>query len=181
MAVELDEPERCLSVNMMATQPVDPSAQPKPSAARNWQVVPGVVVSGYGVASGRGPSPYPAGTIAMQAPFFAERGLDLSPYHLATINVRIHPLAYFMVAPFATFRGVRWTPAHGPEDFSFSPCRIRVTGDWSDGLVYYPHPETKPAHRQDPSTLEILAPFLPEVAPGVAVDVAVDLWEVSVS
>ncbi len=37
----------------------------------DWQKVAGVVVAGYGVASGQGEaSLYPAGSIELQAPFF---------------------------------------------------------------------------------------------------------------
>ena len=122
--------------------------------------VSGTVVRGHQVASGLGDSPYPQGTIEMQRPRFLERGLDLSAYHPATLNVSIAPLTFEMVAPRYTFRGVRWTEQIPAEDFSFSPCELAFGGRMYPALVYYPHPETKPAHFQSPSTLEILAPFV---------------------
>jgi hypothetical protein len=42
------------------------------------------------------------------------------------------------------------------------------------GYIYWPHPETKPEHFQDPHTVEILAPGLDGVADGVEVR----LWHV---
>lgn len=149
--------------------------------ARAWQVVHGVVVEGYGVASGRSGSPYPRGTIEMQTPHFAERGLDLTPYYAATINVNIQPRTFFVTAPAHTFRNVRWSPEHEPEDFSFSACRVRVREHWVDGLVYYPHPETEIGHPHDPSTVEVLAPFIPGIEIGAVVDLALDGREISVS
>ncbi len=39
------------------------------------------VISGYGVASGKGNDPrYPEGTLLLQMPFFKERGLNLEQY-----------------------------------------------------------------------------------------------------
>ena len=51
------------------------------------------------------------------------------------------------------------------EDFSFFECRLAKDSDNQpvEGMIYYPHPETKPEFFQDSSTLEILAPFLPGI------------------
>ncbi len=55
-----------------------------------WVTIPGVVVEGYGVASGMSEdSPYPEGTITTQLPFFQELGLDFSSFYPATLNVSI--------------------------------------------------------------------------------------------
>ena len=35
-----------------------------------------------------------------------------------------------------------------------------------DGLIYWPHPETKPEHFQDPHVIEIMAPKIPELSLG---------------
>ena len=55
---------------------------------------PAVLLEGHGVASGQAlnagqlkTSPYPKGTIAMQAPLFAALGLDLSPFWPGTLNL----------------------------------------------------------------------------------------------
>ena len=50
----------------------------------NWVTIPGVIIQGHGVASGQGETPYPRGSIAMQKPFFLERGLDLAPHRSRT-------------------------------------------------------------------------------------------------
>ncbi len=64
------------------TTPAEPSA---PAAGWCWRRG---VRQGHGVASGRAPdSPYPAGTIALQAPLFARHGLDLSPFFPGTLNL----------------------------------------------------------------------------------------------
>ena len=54
--------------------------------------ITGKVISGYGVASGKGnDSRYPEGTLKLQMPFFKERGLDLSVFFIGTININIAP------------------------------------------------------------------------------------------
>jgi hypothetical protein len=61
---------------------------------RGLNGIAGRVVHGHGVASGRSASsPYPRGTIALQAPHFLERGVDLSPFFAGTLNVDITPHA----------------------------------------------------------------------------------------
>ena len=47
----------------------------------------GIINKGHGVASGASTSsPYPTGSIAMQAPFFKARGLDLSGCYFGTLK-----------------------------------------------------------------------------------------------
>lgn len=154
-----------------------------------WPATPttvdGVVVRGHEVASGVGSdSPYPAGTIGMQLPRFADRGLDLTGMHPATINVDIAPRGYAVRRPTHTFRDVRWTDLHGPETFSFFRCRLaRVTTPGArevehDGWIYYPHPETKPMHEQPSTVLEVLMPYLAGLAYGDAVRLSLDPDEI---
>lgn len=133
-----------------------------------WIQISATIKPGYGVASGQGShSPYPAGSIALQTPFFRDRGLDLSPYFPGTLNLSIHPQQFQLTQPQYTFRQVAWFPGIPPEDFSFSVCQLEThQGDRPQGLIYYPHPETKPDHFQDPSIIEVLAPFLPGLAAG---------------
>lgn len=127
----------------------------------SWFEVRGRVVKGHGAASGRKGDPrFPEGTLALQAPLFEERGLDLSPFHQGTINVSIAPQRPIVKAPKYTFRNVKWSPETPPEDFSFFDCQVVYEGRVRDGLIYYPHPETKPEHFQDPHVLEVLAPFI---------------------
>jgi hypothetical protein len=94
------------------------------------------VLPGHGVASGRSGNPrFPGGTIAMQKPFFLERGLDLSPYHPGTLNLSIAPCRYRVLRAKYTFRGVRWAETEPPEDFSFFDCRVVWKGQVHAGLV----------------------------------------------
>jgi len=60
-----------------------------------------------------------------------------------------------------TFRAVKWHPSEPAEDFSFFDVRVSH-GDAAavDGLIYFPHPETKPEHFQQPDVLELLLPFV---------------------
>jgi hypothetical protein len=122
----------------------------------------GIVVRGHQVAS-KASEHYPAGTIAMQTPFFRERGLDLSTFHPATINISIEPFQFRIAGEDYLFRNIEWTDRHPPEDFSFSRCRIKldgVDGAWHEGWIYYPHPETKARHHQNASVIEVIAPYV---------------------
>lgn len=170
--------------------------------------VDGVIVRGHGVASGVSPdSPYPAGTIALQLPYFAARGLDLGGMHPATINVDIAPRSYAIRRPAHTFPEVRWTDLHGAETFSFVRCWLtRVPSSSSTmstsstsstvsasktsrpakdveqypGWIYYPHPETKPMHKQPASVLEVLMPYVRGLTYGDAVTLTFDPDEITI-
>jgi len=132
--------------------------------------VPGVVRKGYGVASGLGDSSvYPEGTLLMQMPLFHERGVDLSEFFLGTLNVDISPCSFAWINPDITLRQLAWTDRIPAEDFSFTACLLQVHGASVHALVYYPHPETKVEHFQHDSVMEILAPFVNEMAEGVLV------------
>jgi hypothetical protein len=135
--------------------------------------IPAIIKPGYQVASGANNNPrFPGGTLRMQAPFFAALGLDLSSYHLATLNLSIAPSRYEVVAPRLTFRNVKWHPTEPAEDFSFFDCRIMVPGRESEpvpALIYYPHPETKPEHLQPDDLLEVLAPFIEGLSYGMQI------------
>ena len=69
------------------------------------------------------------------------------------------------------------------ENFSFYQCEIRPSGmeSFEKGLVYWPHPSTKPEFQQDRSVLEILAPFSKEASYGSAVDLLFDPEEIEIS
>lgn len=146
-----------------------------------WQSIAGIVIEGHRVASGAAnDARFPEGTIRPQLPLFAERGLDLTAYHPATVNVSIAPHTFVMVRPRHTFRGIRWTHHVPPEDFSFSPCRLRVAGVTFNGFVYYPHPNTKPDHFQSPSTIEVITVFIPGVTYGSEVIIELNVDEVHI-
>lgn len=126
--------------------------------------LPGAVVSGHQVASGKAQnSPYPKGTIEMQTPHFQALGIDLSPFYLGTLNVSIAP-AVFTLRPKITLPLVKWSTHHNPESFSFAPIQLTWQQQSFNGLIYYPCPETKINHFQDPSVLEILLPYIRGIA-----------------
>ncbi len=145
----------------------------------NWQIVRGVVVEGHRVASAPSAA-YPYGTLEKQKPYFEALGLDLSRYFLGTLNISIAPLTFEMVKPRYTFPLVAWTDLHPPETFSFSPCRLRFAGREYEGLVYYPHPETKIRHFQDASLVEVLAEFIEGIGYGANVELCLDSDEILV-
>jgi hypothetical protein len=127
--------------------------------------IPGVVVAGHGVASGAGQDRrYPAGTIQLQQPFFLERGIDLSGYYPGTLNVDLAPVV--PVPQQALFDGlIRWFEEI-EERFLLSPVEVEANGVRHAGLWYYPHPETKPAHFQLSTVVELLMPWIADVKAG---------------
>jgi hypothetical protein len=144
-----------------------------------WISVHGVLVQGYRVASGPSKD-YPYGALDRQRPFFKAGGLDLNDYFNGSLNVDIRPFEFTMLKPAFTFHHVEWTDLHPPEHFSFSRCRVLFNGADYDGWVYYPHPETKLRHFQNPSLLEIIAMEIPEIQYGDAVDVMLNPDEIAV-
>jgi len=147
----------------------------------DWVTIPGVVVEGFGVASGLSDSsPYPEGTITTQLPFFKELGLDFSSFYPATLNVSIRPFSFALRYPEHTFRQVKWSGQAPAEDFSFAQCLVTFGEKTYRGYVYYPHPETKPDHYQDPSTVEIVTGFIPGVAYGAPVELQVRRDQITV-
>lgn len=149
--------------------------------AKTWRIIPGVIIRGHGVASGQGESPYPRGTIEMQKPFFLARGVDLSLYYEGTLNIAISPWGFSMQNPAITLRRVEWTMLHPPEDFSFSRCKVSFKGVEVEGLVYYPHPETKIRHFQDTSMIEVIAPYIDGVSYGDRIELALNPAEIAVT
>ncbi len=149
-----------------------------------------VLLKGHGVASGQASgsgasrrSPYPKGTIAMQSPFFAALGLDLSPYWPGTLNLSFSPSELHLSRPDYLFRDVEWTHLHPPESFSFWRIRLRSVGIYDfnvPGLVYWPHPETKVRHWQSRSTLEILAPYVEHLSLGQVFELGVNYAAIQV-
>jgi CTP-dependent riboflavin kinase len=147
-----------------------------------WQRVSGVVCQGHRVASGTGDDRrYPEGTLRMQRPFFAERGFDLAPFFEGTLNVEIAPWTFALAKPMHTYRQVRWTELHPPEDFSFSRCRVVHRSVTYGGWVYTPHPETKAAHFQPPTMLEIIAPWMEGVNYGAVVELWLPAEEIAIT
>ncbi|MEM7114675.1 MAG: hypothetical protein AAF614_19725 [Chloroflexota bacterium] len=146
---------------------------------KNQLTVDGIIVAGHQVASGRGATtPYPDSALKLQSPHFLAGGLDISPYFQGTLNISLAQHDVLRVDGEYRFELVEWTPLHPPETFSFSRCHLEYKGQLYDGLVYYPHPETKEAHFQDASILELLSPFIPDIAYGAHITVIVNTNEV---
>ena len=147
----------------------------KPESIPSWSSVTAQVVQGHRVASGLNGNPrFPGGTLRMQIPHFAALGVDLTRFHLGTLNVSVAPYRYRVIQAPATYRQLKWHPVEPAEDFSFfdvwltSPQGITV-----EGKIYHPHPETKPEHFQRPEVLELLLPHLPGLSYGDDVVLAV--------
>ncbi len=128
--------------------------------------VAGKIVAGHQVASGLNDnSPYPQGTIEMQTPHFLAQGVDLSSFYPGTLNVSIDPHRFELISQ-RTLSLVKWSPEHEPESFSFVPIQLEWRQQHYDGLVYYPRPETKINHFQEPFVIELLMPHIDAIAYG---------------
>ncbi len=140
-------------------------------------------MQGHRVASGMKDDPrFPGGTLALQAPFFARLGVNLSAYHPGTLNLSIAPHRYQVLKPRLTFRQVHWHSTEPAEDFSFFDCQLQLASQEPvAALIYYPHPETKPEHFQAPDVLEVLAPTIAGLEYGSKLRLAVDPGQMTFS
>lgn len=143
-----------------------------PGAAPGLQALHhGVVTRGFQFASGRAvgraDNPFPGSTLRMQAPLLkAQFGLDLEAEIPGLVWGRVNvELAYSLrrLRPDVTVEGVNWTEGLegagriAPETFSFTRCCLVHANRYYPGLIYMPHPETKPPtniHRDN--VLEVL-------------------------
>lgn len=159
-------------------RPFVPAGEPAPELDL---AVTGVIASGHGHASGRNPqSPYRVSTIQLQYPHFLALGLDLGRCYPGTINVSIAPLTYRILQPVFTCLDVRWFPERRPENFAFCRCRLLAEAGAVDGFVYHPDPATKTRHYDNPSHLQVLAPFVPGLAWGARLTVLVSSREIEI-
>lgn len=137
-----------------------------------YQLHSGVITRGFqfasGEAVGRGssPSPFSAGTLELQRPHFVQRGFDLEhevPNLIwGTINIEL-PYKLVIAQADVTLENIDWTRPHDAhlvlpaETFSFVRCCLAYDGRYYEGLVYYPHPETKLAtNRHNYDVLEVI-------------------------
>jgi hypothetical protein len=141
--------------------------------------IKGIIRQGYRVASAPSKD-YPYGTLEKQRPYFAARGLDLNGYFNGTLNIDIRPFEFKILKPEFTFQHVEWTDLHPPEDFSFSRCTLTFNEMEYDGWVYYPHPQTKLRHFQNPSLLEVIAKPIPDINYGDEVQVQINENELEI-
>jgi hypothetical protein len=132
------------------------------------------VVSGHGAASGRNRDErFPNGTLQLQAPFFAAAGIDLGSFHPGTLNLDA-PFRLDPTEPRVRLEHLEWKPGYPAETFEFFDATIVADGTEYEGLVYRPDPSTKPDFAQPSNVIEVLAPYIPDVAPGSTVSLRVD-------
>ena len=142
--------------------------------------VSGIVVAGHGVASGRCPDPrFPSGSIALQAPLFRERGVDLAVIVggdpvLGTINIDLSPLTPAVAEPEILVPGVTWSNHMPTENFWLFRARLRHAGEMYRAVIYMPDPATKPAHFQPARVVEVIAARVSGLNAGDYVDLAAD-------
>lgn len=138
-----------------------------------FALVRGEIMSGYGVASGKGKDErYPQGTLKLQLKHFLERGLDLSNFFMGTINLDISPCSYEIKKPKYFFKNIDWSDYISPENFYFFDAILYYKDKTYKGLVYMPDPETKENHMQKPTILELIFPKIKGLEYGVMVDIA---------
>ena len=145
----------------------------------SWLRLTGILAKGHQVAS-RPSAAYPYSSLEKQKPYFKDLGLDLSIYFNGTLNISIAPLEFEMTKPEFTFPLVEWTDLHPPETFSFSRCKVKFDGQEYEGLVYYPHPETKKTHFQNPSLIEVITYKIANIKYGDALEIEVNSQEISI-
>jgi len=139
------------------------------------QIIPARIVPGHRVASGLNGNPrFPGGTLRMQTPHFMTRGFDIGNLYPGTVNVSIAPLGYRVVQARHTFTKVKWHPTEPAEDFSFFDVRVLRPNQMPvAGFIYFPHPDTKPAHFQKPEVLELLLPFMEDLYYGMEMNLEI--------
>ena len=145
----------------------------------SWHRLTGILMQGHQVAS-RPSAAYPYSSLEKQKTYFKERGFDLSPYFVGTLNISIAPLEFEMTKPEFTFPLVEWTDLHPPETFSFSRCKVKFEEKEYAGWVYYPHPETKKTHFQNPSLIEVITVEIPHIKYGDTLEIEINPQEITI-
>jgi hypothetical protein len=147
-----------------------------PDASSALRQVSAVVARGHGVASGQSTSDtrFPQGTIRLQLPFFAARGLDLDAYFSgnflsATINLDVAPYRVQILQPEFFLSSVKWTDLMPAENFFLSAARIGFGERLYKAMLYIPDPATKPDHFQPPTIIETVAEPIARLGHGDAV------------
>ncbi len=142
--------------------------------------IKGIISPGHGVASGKTEDPrYPKGTLKAQFDFFKERGLDLSPYYLGTINLDIAPFEYLIKSPKLFLSDVDWSEYIPAENFYFFDLKAYCNTQMFQGLVYMPDPETKVEHEQRRTILELILPKIPDLGYGDIIEIEVPNLQMS--
>jgi hypothetical protein len=150
-----------------------------PGMTASWTHLTGALMRGHQVAS-RPSAAYPYSSLEKQKPYFKDLGLDLSPYFNGTLNISIAPLEFEMTRPEFTFPLVEWTDLHPPETFSFSRCKVKFDEKEFAGWVYYPHPETKKTHFQNPSLIEVITVEIANIKYGDVIELEINPQEITI-
>ena len=135
----------------------------------------GVVISGYGVASGRsGDLRFPGGTIGMQEPIFRARGVSLATLLgaeplLGTINVDVQPRKPDVIVPEIKLLDVNWSSMTPAENFWLFRATFAHAGLNYPAVIYMPDPSTKPEHFQSDGVIEIITRPIASLEPGAKV------------
>ena len=150
-------------------------------------VYTGVVGRGFqfasGHAAGRPDFRYPMGTLKMQEALFKKQRIDLEALvpglFWGTVNLEISRKLILKAGDHIA-RDVDWTASLpeedriDPETFSFVHCCFAYPAPapgrgirYYPGLLYYPHPETKPkTNRHNFDVLEVLTEKVPGLVYG---------------
>jgi hypothetical protein len=110
-------------------------------------------------------------TINLQRPHFAKLEFDISNCFAGTINLSIAPRRFRIKMPERVFREVRWTDRRAAENFFFGRCRIENGAGSVEGFIYCPDPGGKDSSLDNPSQLQLLAPFISNVSYGTELTV----------
>jgi len=86
-----------------------------------------------------------------------------------------------MEKPEHKFKRVKWTELTNAEDFFFSRCKIAFQGKEYNGWVYYPDPKTKKDRFQSTSTIEVLAPRIPNIKYRNVVEISLNSEEIKIT
>ena len=144
--------------------------------------ISGLVEPGHGAASGKSPrAKHPRGTLAMQYRYLLERGVDLGAFYTGTLNVSIAPATYVIHRPWKRVDNVKWAETVSSENFLLARCCVGNSERTVCGLLYQPDPTTKTEHFDNPSHLQIIAPFLPNAGYGSHVSVYLVSAEVGIT
>jgi hypothetical protein len=126
-----------------------------------------VLVKGHQVASGLANHPlFLNGTINAQRPHFEALGLSLECFFPATLNIKFDCQKVELSHADFHFKKVKWHSSAPAEDFKFFICQLWYENTAYQGLVYQPQVSTKIAHFQPENQLEILAPYIKNIAYG---------------
>ncbi|NMP32343.1 hypothetical protein HII17_12295 [Thalassotalea sp. M1531] len=119
------------------------------------------IIPGFQVASGKAEnSPYPKGTIALQAPYFKDQGINLDGFYKGTINAEFNCDVITIDKYDYKVDQLTWCQGVAPETFIFISCKVQFKEKHYPAFIYHPIGETKIGHLQPQNCLEIVAPFI---------------------